>query len=89
MDAGKAEGWLGELEEGLTLMEGWLRYHVGLDKGALVVRYRSTNPDSIVREAQRFREMGLLEGVHFTVKMPKGGGAGYLYILRMGLERAT
>jgi Fe2+ transport system protein FeoA len=42
-----------------------------------------------VREAQRFREMGLLEGVHFTVKMPKGGGAGYLYILRMGLERAA
>jgi hypothetical protein len=89
VDAGKAEGWLGELEEGLTLMEGWLRYHVGLDKGALVVRYRSTNPEDIEQEAQRLRNVGLVEGVHFTVKMPKGGGAGYLYILRMGLERAA
>ncbi len=44
IDASKAEGWLEELENGITLMEGWPRYYVGLDKGALVVRYRSTNP---------------------------------------------
>jgi hypothetical protein len=31
--------------------------------GALVVRFSSTNPDSIEREAQRLREMGLEEGV--------------------------
>ncbi len=89
IDASKAEGWLEELENGITLMEGWQRYYVGLDKGALVVRYRSTNPDSIERETQRLREMGLEEGGHFTVKMPEGGKAGYVYILREGLAHAA
>jgi Fe2+ transport system protein FeoA len=89
VDEKKAEGWLEKLERGLTLREGWPRYSVKLTEGALVVRYRSTDPDSIAREAQRLREMGLKEGVHFTVKMPEGGGAGYLYIFREGLERAA
>jgi Fe2+ transport system protein FeoA len=89
IDASNAEGWLEELENGITLMEGWPRYHVGLDKGALVVRYHSTNPDNIEEEAQRLREMGLVEGVHFSVKMPEGGGAGYVSILRKGLEHAA
>jgi hypothetical protein len=66
-------GWLEKLEGGLTLKEGWPKYHVGLVRsGALVVRYHSTDPDSIRREAQRLREMGLEEGKHFTVKMPEG-----------------
>ena len=89
VDAGKAEGWLEELEKGLTLREGWPRYHVRLVEGALVVSFSSTNPDSIEWEAQRFREMGLEEGRHFTVKMPEGGKKGYVSILRKGLERAT
>jgi hypothetical protein len=33
--------------------------------------------------------MGLVEGVHFTVKVPKGGEKGYVSILRKGLERAA
>jgi prevent-host-death family protein len=71
-------------------MEGWPEYYVGLTRsGALMVRYQSTDPDSIARETQRFREMGLEEGVHFTVKMPEGGKAGYVRILREGLERAA
>jgi Fe2+ transport system protein FeoA len=45
-----------------------------------VVRYRSTDPDSIEWAAQRFREMGLEEGKHFTVKMPEGGGGGGPYL---------
>jgi hypothetical protein len=57
--------------------------------GALVVRYRSTDPVSIEDEARRFRDMGLKEGKHFSVKMPEGGDAGYLYILREGLEHAA
>jgi hypothetical protein len=72
VDAGKAEGWLKKLEEGLTLKEGWPKYHVGLTEGALVVRFSSTNRDSIEREAQRLRDMGLEEGKHFSVKMPEG-----------------
>ena len=89
IDASKAEGWLEELENGITLMEGWPMYYVGLDKGALMVRYHSTNLDSIERETQRLREMGLEEGVHFTVKMPEGGEAGYVYIRREGLAYAA
>jgi Fe2+ transport system protein FeoA len=85
-----AERWLEKLEKGLTLMEGWPKYYVGLARsGALVVRFNSPNPDSIEREAQRLRKMGLVEGVHFTVKMPKGGKAGYVYIRREGLAYAA
>ncbi len=89
VDAGKAEGWLKKLEEGRVLMGGWPKYEMGLAKGALVVRYRSTDPDSIQREKQRLENMGLEEGKHFTVKMPEDNRDGYVYILREGLERAA
>ncbi len=90
VEAGKAERWLKKLEGGLTLWEGWPRYNVQLThSGALVVRFGSTDPDSIEREAQRFREMGLDEGVHFTVKMPEGGREGYVSILKEGLAYAA
>jgi Fe2+ transport system protein FeoA len=85
VDEKKAEGWLEKLEKGLTLREGWPRYNVQLTEGALVVRYRSTDPDRIEQEARRLRDMGLEEGRHFTVKMPEGGGAGHVSILREGL----
>jgi hypothetical protein len=89
VEAGKAERWLEKLEGGVTLMEGWPRYEVELAKGALVVRYRSTSPDSIKQVTQRFRDMGLEEGVHFTVKMPEEGRDGYVYIRREGLKHAA
>jgi len=90
VDAGKAGHWLEKLKSGLTLKEGWPKYKVGLSGGgALEVRFASTDPDSIAREVQRLREVGLVEGVHFSVKMPEGGDAGYLYILRKGLEHAA
>ena len=90
VDADKAERWLKKLEEGLTLREGWPKYEMGLtSSGGLVVRFSSTNPDNIEREAQRFREMGLEEGRHFSVKMPAGGKAGYVRILKEGLAYAA
>jgi len=90
VDEKKAEGWLKKLEGGVTLMEGWPKYHVGLSGGsALEVRYHSTNPDNIVREARRFRDMGLVEGVHFSVKMPEGGERGYVSIHKEGLAHAA
>jgi hypothetical protein len=89
IDAGKAKSWLDKLESGLTLREGWPKYHVGLVEGALVVRHHSTNPDSIKQEAQRLENMGLEEGRHFTVKMPEGGRDGYVRILREGLAYAA
>jgi hypothetical protein len=61
-----------------------------LVEGALDVRYRSTDPDSIQREKQRLENMGLEEGRHFAVKKPeKDGEEGYVSILRKGLERAA
>jgi Fe2+ transport system protein FeoA len=89
VNADKADLWLEKLERGFTLKEGWPKYNVRLVEGALVVSFSSPNPDSIEQVAQRFREMGLVEGVHFTVKMPEGGGKGYVSILRKGLERAA
>jgi len=90
VDEKKAKRWLEKLKSGLTLMEGWPKYEMGhAHSGALEVRYRSINPDSIERERQRFRAMGLEEGVHFTVKMPEGGGKGYVNIRRKGLEHAA
>jgi hypothetical protein len=89
VDAGKAERWLEKLESGRVLREDWPKYHVGLKEGALEVKYQSTNPGNIEREAQRLKAMGLEEGKHFTVKKPEGGKAGYVSILREGLERAA
>jgi hypothetical protein len=90
VDAGKAEGWLEELRRGRVPKEGWPKYEMGLSgSGALVVRFGSTNPNSIKQEAQRFREMGLVEGVHFSMKIPEGGKRGYVRILREGLAHAA
>jgi hypothetical protein len=89
IDAGKAERLLKKLESGRVLREGWPKYEVGLADGALVVKFNSTNPDNIVREAQRLKEMGLVEGRHFSVKMPEGGRYGYVYIRREGLAYAA
>jgi hypothetical protein len=84
-----AERWLEKLEKGLTLMEGWPKYKVRLVKSALEVSFGSTDPDSIKQATQQLREMGLKEGVHFTVKMPEEGREGYVYIRREGLAYAA
>ena len=90
VDAGKAERWLKKLERGRVLKEGWPKYKVRLTRsGSLEVIYRSTNPDSVEREAKRFRNMGLEEGRHFTVKMPEEGREGYVSILKEGLAYAA
>ncbi len=87
VDAGRAELWLKKLGGGRVLKRP--KYHIRLNEGALVVDYSSINPNNIEREAQRLRDMGLEEGVHFTIKMPKGGRKGYVRILKKGLERAV
>jgi PaRep2b protein. len=89
IDAEKAERWLEKLKKGLTLIEGWPKYEVGLAKGALMIRFSSTNPDSIERERQRLKKMGLVEGKHFTVKMPEEGRDGYVSVLKEGLAYAA
>jgi len=90
VDRETANRWLEKLERGLTLREGWPKYLVRLDhSGSLEVRYRSTDPEGIKREAKRLRDMGLVEGKHFSVRMPEEGRDGYVSILREGLERAA
>ena len=59
------------------------------NSGSLVVRFASTNPDRIQQMAQRLEEMGLKRGDHFTVKMPDGGKAGYVSVLKDGLAYAA
>jgi len=87
VDADKAKRWLEKLERGLTLIEGWPKYYVGLNDGALEVIYHSTDPNSIRREVQWLKEVGLEEGKHFTVEMPEEGRDGYVRILKGGLMR--
>jgi hypothetical protein len=90
VDEKKAELWLEKLEKGLTLMEGWPKYHVGLARsGALVVRFASSNLDSIQQVARQLNEIGLVEGRHFSVKMPEEGRDGYVRILKEGLAYAA
>jgi hypothetical protein len=89
VDEKKAERWLKKLERGLVLKEGWPMYLVKLKDGALVIRFSSTDRNSIEREKQRLENMGLVEGVHFSVKMPEGGGKGYVSILKAGLAYAA
>jgi hypothetical protein len=79
-----------EAGEGRVLKEGWPKYHVGLaSSGALEVKYQSTDRNSIEQEAQRLREMGLVAGVHFSVKMPEEGRYGYVSVLKEGLVYAA
>jgi hypothetical protein len=54
-----------------------------------MIRFASTSPRRIEREKQRLENMGLEEGKHFTVKMPEGGKAGYVSILKEGLAHAA
>ncbi|MFZ8810457.1 MAG: PaRep2b protein [Pyrobaculum sp.] len=84
----RAEKWLKKLERGVR--RGWPKYLVRVMRnGAFEVRFGSTNPDKVEREAQRLREMGLVEGPHFTVRRPEGGKLGYVYIRREGLRRVA
>jgi hypothetical protein len=86
----RAERWLKKLEKGRVLMEGWPKYHVGLSSsGALVVRFESTNPDSIQQVARQLNEIGLVEDRHFAVKIPEGGEKGYVSIHKDGLAYAA
>jgi hypothetical protein len=90
VDEEKAKHWLDKLKRGRTVREGWPKYLIGLDHhGALLVRFASTAPDSIRREAQRLENMGLKEGRHFSVKMPEGDKAGYVSVLKEGLACAA
>jgi hypothetical protein len=76
----------------LNVLEGVRRPLYGITltkKKGIMVRYFTTNPHNLEREAQRLRDMGLVEGLHFAVKTPEGGRAGYISILKEGLIYAA
>jgi len=73
IDAKKAQRWIAKIECVHT-------YSVG-EKLTIY----SKHPEVLEREAQRLREMGLVEGLHFTVKMPDDRTVGRLRILAKGL----
>jgi len=90
VNAGRAGRWLEKLRSGIMLKEGWPKYLVRLARsGALEVKYQSTNPDNIAREARRLEAMGLVRGEHFAVKKPEKGRYGYVSILKEGLAYAA
>jgi hypothetical protein len=84
VDEKKAKQWLEKLEGGVAVWEG-KKFTVALARGALVVRFRSTSRESLEEVAREFKAMGLVEGVHFTVRW--GGGRGYVSLLAEGVRR--
>jgi PaRep2b protein. len=84
VDEKKAEGWLEKLGRGVVAWEG-KKFEMRLVRGALVVRFRSTNRESVEDVVREFKAMGLEEGVHFTVRW--GGGRGYVSLLAEGVRR--
>jgi hypothetical protein len=61
------------------------KFEVRLVKGALVVSFRSTSRESLEEVAREFKAMGLVEGVHFTVRW--SGGRGRVSLLAEGVRR--
>jgi hypothetical protein len=85
---GRARRWLYALEG----LEGARRPLYGIvltKKKGIMIRYFTTNLNNLEREAQRLREVGLVEGLHFSVRRPEGGRAGYISILKEGLIYAA
>jgi len=80
----KARSWLEKLERGVATWEG-KKFMVTLARGALVVRFRSTNRESLEEVAREFKAMCLEEGVHFAVRW--SGGRGRVSLLAEGVRR--
>ncbi len=90
VDADKAEHWLEKLKRGRVSAEDWPEYDMQLTRScALMVIFGSTDRNSIERETQRLRDMGLGECRHFVTKMPESGKKGYVSILKEGLAYAA
>jgi hypothetical protein len=77
VDEKRAKRWLEKLEGGVAAWEG-KKFKMRLVKGALVVSFSSTSRESLEEVVREFKAMGLVEGVHFTVKW--GGGRGRVYL---------
>jgi hypothetical protein len=61
------------------------KFEVRHASGTLVVHFRSTSRESLEEVAREFKAMGLVEGVHFTVRW--SGERGRVYLLAEGVRR--
>ncbi|MFZ8838447.1 MAG: PaRep2b protein, partial [Pyrobaculum sp.] len=84
VDEKKARRWLEKLEKGMAMWEG-KKFEMRLVEGALVVSFSSTSRKSVEEVAREFKAMGLVEGVHFTVRW--SGRRGRVYLLTEGVRR--
>jgi hypothetical protein len=84
VDEKKARRWLEKLEGGVAAWEG-KKFSMRVVEGALEVRFNPTSRESVEEVAGEFKAMGLVEGVHFTVRW--GGGRGHVYLLAEGVRR--
>jgi len=84
VDEKMAKCWLEKLERGVAAWEG-KKFMVRLVEGALVVRFSSTSRESLEEVAREFKAMGLVEGIHFTVRW--SGGRGRVSLLAEGVRR--
>ena len=79
----RARRWLERLAK-------WPAYSLlSTPNGALMAKYVAKNVGNLEREVERLRSARLVEGPHFTVEMPEGGRAGYVYVRREGMRRAV
>jgi hypothetical protein len=83
VDEKKARRWLEKLEKGVATWEG-KKFSIRLVEGALEVRFNPTSRESLEEVAREFKAMGLVEGVHFTVRW--GGERGHVYLLAEGVR---
>jgi hypothetical protein len=84
VDEEKARRWLEKLEKGVAMWKG-KKFEVRLAKGALEVSFSSTSRKSVEEVVREFKAMGLVEGVHFTVRW--SGGRGRVSLLAEGVRR--
>ncbi len=84
VDEEKARRWLEKLGRGVVTWKG-KKFEVDLTRDALHVRYRSTSRESLEEVAREFKAVGLVEGVHFTVR--RGGERGFVSLLAEGVRR--
>ncbi len=85
VDEEKARRWLEKLEGGVATWEGKKKFKTRLVKGALEVSFSSADRESLEEVAREFKAMGLVEGIHFTVRW--SGGRGSVYLLAEGVRR--
>jgi hypothetical protein len=84
IDEEKARLWIEKFNTGVSTWRGY-KFGIGLSKGALQVKFRSTNPENIWKLKQELESLGLREGEHFTFKWSEDEKIGYISIATEGI----